>query len=163
MSVLEPRHRSPVARIIALVVALAAIGIYVGGRAERNTSSKSGQPVNPYVGPEPHADDDVIALLDGLKPGDEIGGLEVLAIDAPIDRVVRVDVGTATKVFSVSIRRLGSGGDKVPPVTTDKYEITYGCVRGEGELPSGVMRDSAGSIAERIRRRELEVAVPAGM
>lgn len=157
-------RKSPIAKAIALLVVVAAVAVYAG-RAEVDDQGPV-QPqkrFNPYVGPEPAAGDDVIALLDGLKPGDEVAGLEVLAIDAPVERVVYVDVGTATKVFSVGISRLGTRADKSPPVTTDQYELTYGNTRGDGELPTGSLRNSAEAVAERIRRREHQVPTPEGL
>jgi hypothetical protein len=114
-------------------------------------------------GEEPPAAADVIALLDNLQPGDPLGHGVVLAIDAPIERIVWVDVRVGDRVFGVGVGASGTGGDKPMPITTEKYEVRYGMLRGDGDLAPGAFMVAAEDLASRVRRRERTVPLPAGM
>ena len=157
------KTRPIVTRVVAVLFALSVVAAFVLGSMDRGPDKPSKSPASQLVGKNPAAGADVLALLDGLKVGDELGGVRVLAIEAPVQGIVHVEVGTETKAFSVGIGVSGSGGDKRPPVTTDLYEIGYGHVRGEGELPPEALRNTAEAVAERIRRTEHRVPRPQNM
>lgn len=114
-------------------------------------------------GPETPAAPDVLRLLDDLRPGDKLGDGTVLAIDAPVERIVWVDVQLGSRVFGIGVGATGTGGDKPMPITTDKYEVRHGMLRGEGEFNPQAMQQAAEQLAARIRRREQTVPLPSGM
>jgi hypothetical protein len=148
-------------RVLAVLTAVVVVVVLVKGRGSSKPQAEV--PRNELIDEAPRAAGDVIALLDGLKPGDKLEAVTVLAIDAPSERVVRVHVGVEGMVFTIGISRAGSSAGKPPPVTTGRYELGYGNARGSGELPPGAMGNAAEALAERIRRRESEVPLPAGM
>lgn len=148
-------------RVLAVLTVVTVVVVLVKGRG--SPRPKGEVPQNELTDEAPPAAGDVSALLDGLKPGDTLEAVKVLAIDAPSKRVVQVHVGVEGMAFTIGINLAGSSAGKPPPVTTGKYEIGYGNPRGTGELPPGAMGNAAEALAERIRRRENEVPVPAGM
>jgi len=148
-------------RVLAVLTAVTIVVVLVKGRGLPRPQGEVSE--NELIAEAPRAASDVIALLDGLKPGDKLEAVTVMAIDAPSERVVRVQVGVEGMAFTIGINLAGSSAGKPPPVTTGKYEIGYGNPRGTGELPPGAMGNAAEALAERIRRRENEVPVPAGM
>lgn len=149
-------------RILAVGVAVVVVVVLLRGRDSSNRQGESAAK-SEWVEDAPAAASDVVALLDGLKRGDKLESVSVLAIDAPSDRVVRVHVGVEGMAFTIGINLAGAAPGKLPPVRTGKYEIGYGNTRGTGELPPGAMGNAAEALAERIRRRENAVPVPAGM
>jgi hypothetical protein len=152
-----PRHL--LRPVLGAVVAAALVALFVGlGKPRPETRHTPGP-----EGEEPPAAADVIALLDNLQPGDPLGSGVVLAIDAPIERIVWVDVRVGDRVFGVGLGASGTGGDKPMPITTDRYEIRYGMLRGDGELAPGAFVAAAEDLASRVRRREQTVPLPAGM
>jgi hypothetical protein len=153
-----PRHLPR--RVLAAVAAAALVALFLMsvGKPKSETKRAPGP-----EGEEPPAAADVIALLDNLQPGDPLGPGVVLAIDAPIERIVWVDVRLGDQVFGVGLGASGTGGDKPMPITTDRYEIRYGMLRGDGELAPGAFVAAAEDLASRVRRREQTVPLPLGM
>ncbi len=155
-----PPPRRRLHRVLGAFAVLALVAWLLTGLDRTTTETKR------HPGPEgeePPAAADVIALLDDLQPGDRLGPGIVLAIDAPIERIVWVDVRVGQRVFGVGLGASGTGGEKRMPITTDKYEVRYGMLRGDGDLAPGAYMAAAEALAERVRRRELAVPVPAGM
>ncbi len=105
---------------------------------------------------------DVVALLDGLTEGDELLGWRVVGIYAPNEGIAHVDCQKDGVAFLVGIGRKGSG-KAPPPVVLDRYELGWGNVRGSGNMSSGDPASVASAIAERIRRTEKSVPMPAGI
>jgi hypothetical protein len=153
-------NRRMVNRALGMAVAVAVLLVFIAG--SRDPSPDIPAPPGPE-GVEPPAASDVIELLDGLRPGDPVGPGTVLAIDAPIDRIVWIDVLLGRFVFGIGVGATGTGGDKVMPLATDKYEIRYGMVRGEGQPDLQAIMGAAEAVAARVRRAEHVVALPAGM
>jgi hypothetical protein len=155
-----PVHHHLRRRVLAAIVAVASIAWFLTsvGKPKSETKRAPGP-----EGEEPPAAADVIALLDNLQPGDPLGPGVVLAIDAPIERIVWVDVRVGDRVFGVGLGASGTGGDKPMPITTDRYEIRYGMLRGDGELAPGAFVAAAEDLASRVRRREQTVPLPVGM
>lgn len=151
-----------ITHVVAVVVAIAAVVLlFLGGRGGEKRTPNEGSP-NEFAGEEPTAGPDVVALLDGLRVGDKLETSTVVAIDAPTERMVFVDLEAGGAVYSVGIARPGARDGGLPPITTDKYEIGYGLARPK-DPPPGAMHNAAEVIATRIRKREHEVPVPAGM
>lgn len=152
--------RPTLSRVLGILLASAVLIVFIAG--SRTPSTNTPLPPGPE-GEEPPAAPDVIALLDDLHPGDPLGPATVLAIDAPVDRIVWIDVRLGKAVFGVGVGATGTGGDKLMPITTDKYEVRYGMVRGEGPAEAQAVTATAEAVATRIRRREHVVGLPAGM
>ncbi|PKN47305.1 MAG: hypothetical protein CVU63_06565 [Deltaproteobacteria bacterium HGW-Deltaproteobacteria-20] len=153
-----PRHLLRPGLVAVVAVALVALFLTSVGKPKGEPNRAPGP-----EGEEPAAAADVIALLDNLQPGDSLGPGVVLAIDAPVERIVWVDVRVGDRVFGVGVGASGTGGDKPMPITTDRYEIRYGMLRGDGELAPGAFVAAAEDLASRVRRREPTVPVPVGM
>ncbi len=147
-------------RVLAAVLAVAFVALFLTSVGKPKSEPKRAPGPE---GEEPPAAADVIALLDNLRPGDSLGPGVVLAIDAPIERIVWVDVQVGDRVFGVGVGASGTGGDKPMPITTDRYEIRYGMLRGHGELAPGAFVAAAEDLASRVRRREQTVPLPVGM
>lgn len=155
----QPRK---VARIVGVVAGLALVGLFVSASRTRTApdAAKSAAVSAIDAPPLPPASADVIALLGGLRVGDDVAGCKVASITAPQAGTVFVFVRQGDGQFATGIVRKGTS-KSLPPVTTDSYELGYGQVQGSPRADA--LPAVTEAIANRLRATEKTVPVPAGM
>jgi hypothetical protein len=150
--------------VVGVLLALGLVGVFVSALGDPRPEPRPAQPPQPPAGDQfPHAGLDVIALLDGLRAGDDLAGCTVLTIASPKEGQVAVDMQKADGLFAVSVAAKKAERDRLPPVETAQYNVFIGHVRGTTPPSRDVMSKAAEALAERIRRREGQVPRPAGM
>lgn len=150
-----------IARVVGVAGAVALVALYFAGSRSESTDQSPTASASPSGLPPSHPGPaDLIALLDGLRVGDDVSGWKVHSIDPPADGVAWVSMRRDDAVFGVGIVRKGTS-KAPPPIVLDAYEIGYG--RVTSGLPGDAMAGVAQAIADRVRKTEKSVPVPAGM
>ena len=112
------------------------------------------------------ADPGGILLIEGLKAGDAVG-------DWQISRIVMSESNEKKPQLAIELERKGSGitiwiarkeNAKNPPLTTQKYALSFGHARPYGDpIPEGSYETTMQKIAERVRRAEPTAPIPPGL
>lgn len=106
---------------------------------------------------------DVVALLDGLRPGDKFGDWVVsrISTDAPRHRF-RIELEQPQLGWSVFVEKKGA---TPAPRQTDKYSIFYGNAfeQGAAKMPAGYQDSVMDAVVTRIQKTEASAPVPAGL
>ncbi len=155
------RLRSAAAPLAITVAACIAALIPVSAEPRRPIdATQAGRP--PREGPPPAAAE-VIALLDGLRPGDTIAGGRVLRIHGPHERMIAVDVERADREITVTIAVRGAF-PRDPPRHTARYDLFYNAPRPPARaLPAEAVDALLAALAERIAHVEARTPAPPGM
>lgn len=128
-------------------------------------SGPTGAPGGPAGGAAvPPATPDVVALLDGLKPGDSIGPATVARVSAVVGGAILVYVTQGPQRGMVSVVKRGGPNAPNPPATSEKYAVYFRTEKGAPDvLPEKVIMDACTALAERLRRTEPRAPTPAGL
>lgn len=116
------------------------------------------------MGPRPAPPDpSFVALLDGLAVGDEVSsGWKVVNFYPTGGPLVWVELQKGNAFFSVGVGPKGTGKPP-PPTQTEFYEVGYGMARPpQAAMPQNEVMAAVEAVAQRIRRREKDVARPKG-
>lgn len=112
----------------------------------------------------PHADEDLTALLDGLREGDVIRGWTVAAIIGPVDRLAEIVVTRGELRFTVGLRANGVDVGRNAPLHTRDYALEFGHFQPDGARPDDAeVRRVLDDVFARVRRREASTPPPEGM
>jgi hypothetical protein len=125
------------------------------------------RPAPPIIGPEAPASDAVRSLLDGLAPGQELAGWEVVSIGVPREgdmlRSIAVRLRSRDAWFTVWIARDGVHPFR-PRAETARYDLFYGAFDPPSQqTPPHAFTAAVDAIAERVKRREELEPTPEGL
>ncbi len=149
-----PHRRLPLS--LALLAALCL-------PACRSTDSSPTPPTASGTGAlPPAADTGIVALLDGLKVGDSLGGTSVLAVGALDARgAIPIVVELAGKRTRLVVT---APTDHPPaPVQTKGYSVFYEPFDARGNVATEELQQAMNALAARLRKTEAVVSPPAGL
>jgi hypothetical protein len=154
------RLRSAVAPLVIAAAACAATRLPIPSNL-RHDGGVGSSPAASATAELPSAGADVIALLDGLAPGDSLAGFRVRAIRAPRDRRIAVELEGADLALTVVVVIRGSLPHSAPR-STARYDLFYDEPRG-GRIETDAVAPLLGALAERIARVEDHTPTPSGL
>lgn len=145
-----------------LVLFVQAVARSVEHPAPEAPAASSSGPVSPADAPVEAKGSR--ALLDGLGPGDRIAGWRIHRTRLVDGKRLAIDVWQGKTGFTVWVAKKGSGGGKIAPAQTDKYDFYVGEARTYGgPVPAGAENKVLDAIVARVKRAESKVPVPPGL
>jgi len=120
-----------------------------------SSAPQTAKPARPAAGP------DVLALLDGLGPGDRLGPAEVAFVSPVAHGTFDVELksGATRGALFVGMRE----GGPAPAASSDRYAVYYWNRNTAERMSVESLQAACSALAERLRRTEARVPVPSGM
>lgn len=147
-------------RPLARLALWSALALAAPGCGDRSTPP--GPAAASSTSPPTPAGPDVLALLDHLAPGQPLGPTEVVAVEAPRQGriAVQVRLGDARGQLDVALR----GPGPRPPASSQKYAVFYASPRPDlTPVPPASLAAACEALASRLRIREDATPTPAGL
>jgi len=146
----------------AVIAAVAVADLAWRGWAPAASSDGRAQPASAEPPEPPAAGPEVVALLDGLRPGDALAGWEVQRIGAPRERQVRIDLRRGELEWPLWVALRGAQPDRLSPRETARYALFYGHLP-DGGVDAPSLQQTLDALAARLERTEQRVPVPPGL
>ncbi|MFT3769682.1 MAG: hypothetical protein QM820_29955 [Minicystis sp.] len=153
------RLRSAAAPFVITVAACALALVPVRTQQSKGQAPSAAPP--PPVEEVKLAGAEVIALLDGLREGDDLAGFRVRRVRAPRDRIVAVEVEKDGTEISLTVAARGVVPHNAPR-STAQYDLFYDQHRDRA-VPFETIAAPLGALGDRIARVEARVPRPPGM
>jgi len=141
------------------------LAVFAGVWCVRSTN-RAGTIATPAPGVAGGGSSDALPLLQGLKPGDPIGEWTVsrILVNESVDKKPQLAVEMERKGSGITIWVARKENVKNPPLSTEKYALTFGHPRVYGEeIPKDAYEKQMAAIAARVRATEATAPVPAGL
>ena len=137
------------------------VGLFLYWRGSRAPRGAGGSPATSSFSAASTA-----PLLEGLTEGSTLGEWKVVRIGSDLapNQAPQFAIDFERKGSFVSVYVGRKEAVQMPPITTERYGISHGHLRPEGEpIPPGSAEQLANQIADRVRRTEKTAPVPAGL
>ena len=111
----------------------------------------------------PPCDKPITDLLDGLKPGDSVGGASVVAIGKLNEQGVIPIVFVRQQEAATIVVARNSEQSPLPPASSVRYSVYYQRFAELPLLPADVLQSLIDQVVERLKRTEDKVPAPDGI